>query len=81
MSEAGYVFKCLYKDDKQGLFRDGRLVAAYRRSGTVWRVTLFFPDSLQEYKATLCSSQRVARQAAVELAEQVRRQTPGELEG
>lgn len=73
MDDAGdeFVFKRLYKDDKRGLFRRGRLVAAYRRSGAVWKVTLFLPDSLAEYRATLCSSERVARQVAIELAQQI----------
>lgn len=69
MSEAGWRFVRVYGDGKVWLFRDGRLVCDVRASGRAWRVRQFYPDSMDVYRQTLCSSERVARRVAVELAE------------
>ena len=66
-----YVFRRIYPDC-WGLFADGRCVVSYRPTGRVYRVTLFFPNSNQPYRQVLVSSQRVAREVALELAETVR---------
>lgn len=62
------VFKRVYPE-RIGLFFDGRCVADYRPSGLVWKVRQFFPLSSQVYRETLVSSERVAREVALEMAE------------
>ena len=65
---ATYQFRRVYAD-RWLLFRDGRCVCDYRRTGRAWRVRQFFPNSDVVYRATLVSSEDVARAVALELAE------------
>lgn len=53
-----------------GLFQAGVLVADYRPSGAVFRVTLYFDRSLCPYRQTLCSTEAAARRVCVELAQE-----------
>lgn len=68
----GHMTKPLFREiysNRIGLFVEGRCVADYRPAGRVWRVTQYFPCSMEPYRQVLVSSERVAREVALELAE------------
>ena len=75
------VFRRPYKDDKVAVFIDGRLVADYYPTEGAWRVRAFYRYSLDTWRETLCTSEKVAREVAVELGQMVSDVRPGESPG
>jgi hypothetical protein len=57
--------------ERWGYFQNGVLIADWRRTGKVYRCTLYFYLSSCPYRQVLVSTQEAARRVCVELAQQV----------